>query len=76
MTTEEHELWQTVATRVKSARIQRGFSVAKLATFPGVSLASVRALEFGHSSVPLNKLFWISRALRVRLSWLVGGDEE
>ncbi len=63
----------TLAGRLKKARVMRGLSQSKLATLVGIRAQAVQALESGenHSTT---KIVEMAKALDVRAEWLALGE--
>ena len=67
----------TLAERIRDARLNRGMSQAELAEKVGyTSRASINKIEKGLVDVPRSKLLAISKALGVSPAWLLGIPEE
>ena len=59
--------------RVRSARMAREWSQAKLAEISGLSLRYVGQLEGGEANVSLARLGQVAQALEVSLTYLLAG---
>ena len=62
---------QTVADRLITHRVERGFSQARVAELAGVDRKTINRIENGHFSPSLDTLTRLSVVLKCRLSDLV-----
>lgn len=65
---------RALARRLRSVRVQDGFSIRELAARSGVSAVSIQAYEEGRARLPFKAGSAICHSLDVSQSWLATGD--
>ncbi len=67
---------QTVATRLKGARLRRVWSQEDLAAAAGVPVVTISRIENGHAQPRPSTVRKLASALDVDPGWLLFGDEQ
>ena len=67
-------LLSAIGARVRSLRRKRGWTIAQLAKYSGLSLRFVGQLERGHANISVVRLARVAEALDVRLVSLIDPD--
>jgi len=66
--------YAVIAERIKSARLGKGYSQAKLAELVGVSTNTIGKLEISYTTVSLKTLLNIANVLEVDINYFVSNS--